>query len=98
MKKYEITRVRNDQRDKLFSPFARRDPPPLPWRPFDVERTAKTDSEEAETRKIEEVWDGSIKDTRSLGFSWAGETTFMLRPEEEGPPGHTYVLGCWIKD
>ena len=98
LKKFEITRVHKEPRDKMFSPLTCRDPPPIPWHRFDVERTTKTDSEEAESRKIEDVWDGSINDTRSLGFTWTGETTFMLHPEEEGPPGHIYVLGRWIKE
>ena len=81
LKTFEITRTHKDPRGKLFSPLTCNDPPPIPLHRFDVERTTTTDSEELDTKKIEDVWDGSINDTRSLGFTWTGEATFFLRPE-----------------
>ena len=82
----------------MFSPLACSDPPPIPIEQFDVERTTVTDADEQKLRQIDDVWDGSDQDCKDLGIPWRGETTFELKPPTNGPPGHSFLNGRWIRN
>ena len=82
----------------MFSPMDSKSDIPAPLDRVDVERTTITDSDEQKLQSIDDVWDGSSNDRRSLGIEWTGETLFQLNAEDVGPPGHTYVMGRWVRN
>lgn len=64
------------------------DAPPVPITAIEVTCRARTNSENADEKEIDDIWCGGGNDTQRLSDFWAGETVFdkeelasNLRPE-----------------
>ena len=85
-----IYRHHVESRVKLYSP--REESFPIPLKYIDVSRTAGTNLDDKQERRIDDYW--NIDGSRDLSDSWTGFTQFTLL-EEKPPDGHMWSGGDW---
>ena len=83
-----IYRHHVEPRVKLYSP--REESFPIPLKYIDVTRTAHTNLDVKQEKRIDDYW--NIDGSRDLSDPWTGFTQFTLL--EEKPPKRIFVVRC----
>ena len=86
-------RIHRVPRIDLFCPEKCDDAPPMSLENVDMTRIAYTDLDTQDEKRIQNIWDGTDRDSRRLFGTWRGETCLDILPSEPPPPGYAYHGG-----
>ena len=84
-----IYRNHVEPRVKLYSP--REESFPIPLKYIDVSRTARTNLDVMQERRIDDYW--NIDGSRDFSDSWTGFTQFLIYWKEKLPDGYMWSGG-----
>ena len=87
-----VIRHHRQPRRIMVSPEKCDFPPPVPVHQIDVVRVTLTSLDTLDEKRIDDCWDGSSTDIRSLSDEWTGSTTFNMI-ETTGRPGFVRING-----
>ena len=83
-------------RDQLLAPYDADAPPPVPISDIDCYRWTVTDHNFKDQQDIQDTWEHSESDHRTLPLPWTGETRFP-RYLKEAPKGSAWVHDRLVK-